>query len=367
MANNTDYKNLEKILNTSGCKVKFKNKGRRPEQIRINLHDNTIDFMVVLNEAGKLEETDVLLSKEHGSKFYLLSTDDKIYNICVTSKLVKQKQYTPQNLNITDKKYSSHIELSNDIKNVLSDNSDASKLLNKVIDDDFNVGNINGCEQYLKDFGEIIAGVCILKKYEGNGFWLRFPGKANHPLIDIETSDGNYAVKSAGGSGSSLKAFSKYDVDNEILKILVSRKSGKEKFNDILKSKLFAVDRIIGSFHGKTYEQLEKEVVTMTFGEYIKTTDIFDGINLPDLNKSAINGIVFAIFTRMANILNGNKTDELRNLIMNENYKYFWLSVYNNVLKINEFALNEVDFKYHYWANIGNPFNNLPGFKTILR
>lgn len=213
-----------------------------------------------------------------------------------------------------------------------------------------------------KDFGEILAGISLLKE---NGC-VTFPDDEATAFFDLISNGVSYNVKSGKGSGQSFKSLNlqgsftgNEQVCFEMIKAMVSTGSGKERiYKMIEQAKLY--EGIPGALLSELRPYETKDDYLAHVLALQTKYELSVGLpNLDDFNSE--NAYLFTACTFISNVF---PEDVVTAVIskLSPPVKIIHIKFSQNMF----FDIPEnVRYKFHFWGNVRGITNNLPGFKSL--
>jgi small nuclear ribonucleoprotein (snRNP)-like protein len=331
---------------------------------------------------------DESVSFSKSAKSFLIADGETRYAICVSTKL-PNKLTTPSKLGL-NQFYDDEAKFLVDVRDAVSRlpapfNTKCATFLESYL-----TGKPTGLTKdtstpvILKDFGEVIAALHCLRE----GGSIEFPSASNAQLYDlIHEKNGVRTlipVKSAGGSGSSLR-FAKDSIDEitnvrarEIFQVLTGNLKGVDKFVSLvnLNTEHWMVEKLFKglSTHHLTSETLNgltqkgEDAFSQRFGDYFVDPTGVERGRPKTLDRTHKNIVMFSLLTTIIASLNGETelVDTLKNLLTSRNISYAHILHNDGVVKVQRYDAADMKFKFHYWGNVGGPLLNHPGFCPVL-
>ena len=285
---------------------------------------------------------------------------------------ILQKQLTPTKLGIVGS-YDDLATLVNKVKEQTANFSNIRKLLDSLIDNvayDITLPNDVLADYKInkrsldKDFGEILAGIHLLK-INGN---VSFPEDEATAFFDLISNGVKYNVKSGNGSGQSFKSLSLSGTfkDNEaiafeMIQAMCATGSGKERIYNMIET----ATRYRGTL-GKVLSELSPQNTKDAFvGHLCALQNKYDlgSIGVPNLDGEYLseNAYLFSACTLISQLL----PEEVATSVLSSLQPPVKIIHIRSKASIYFDIPTEIRYRFHYWGNYRSITNNLPGFKSI--
>ena len=300
---------------------------------------------------------------------------------------VKRKDYTPDNLNLSGKSYSSSFDLKKDVLESLTQDSnyDFLKSLlehlegssNNIKIERYSAADIN---RISSDFGEILCGYYKLLR----GYSIEFPLGSNNPIADIIV-DGNIPISVKGhnaGKKVSLSAYKKLiptdtDTGRFLKSIATHNRDDFFKYAARLCPAVREVANTVGGTSKKSVEKYVKKVSYSDFYSYISNTEVFKGYGIPsggrgtkpsDLwARGSLDPFYFTVNTLIDRLWGRVETDNISSIMKNINSSLVFMDI---SIKGSGVTIKEQSFESSrkwetiYWSSATAAFRNWIGIIT---